>query len=94
MAGWEAPARPRRDRRDRIGPGSSGATRAALVRAGRCDLGEGMAGAAARGDLAVAAVRVEAMREREREKWEEERSGPGTIPTYVHRANTSADDHK
>jgi hypothetical protein len=67
MAGWEAPARPRRDRRDRIGPGSSGATRAALVRAGRCDLGEGMAGAAARGDLAVAAVRVEAMRERERE---------------------------
>jgi hypothetical protein len=35
---------------------------------------------------------MEAMRERE--KREKERSGPGNIPGYVHRADTSADDHK
>jgi hypothetical protein len=42
-----------------------GATRAAPPRAGRCGPGQGVFGAAARGDLAAAAVRVEAMRERE-----------------------------
>jgi hypothetical protein len=31
---------------------------------------------------------------REREKQEKERVGPGTIPTYVHQADTLADDHK
>jgi hypothetical protein len=47
--------------------------------------------AAARGDLAVAAMaRVRC----EREKREKERSGPDTIPAYVRRADTSADDHK
>jgi hypothetical protein len=35
---------------------------------------------------------VEAMRERE--KREKERAGAGTIPAYVHRVDTSADDHK
>jgi hypothetical protein len=30
----------------------------------------------------------------EREKREKERAGPGTIPTYVHRADTSVDEHK
>jgi hypothetical protein len=30
----------------------------------------------------------------EREKQEKERSGLGTIPAYVRRADTSADDHK
>jgi hypothetical protein len=41
---------------------------------------------------AAAATRVEATRERE--KREKERAGPGTIPAYVHRAKTSADEHK
>jgi hypothetical protein len=31
---------------------------------------------------------------RESEKWEKERAGPNTIPAYVHRADTSADEHK
>jgi hypothetical protein len=31
---------------------------------------------------------------REREKREKERVGLGTIPAYVHRADTSADEHK
>jgi hypothetical protein len=30
----------------------------------------------------------------EREKWEKERAGPDTIPVYVHRTDTSADEHK
>jgi hypothetical protein len=30
----------------------------------------------------------------EREKREKKRAGPGTILAYVHRADTSADDHK
>jgi hypothetical protein len=33
-------------------------------------------------------------REREREKWEKERAGLGTIPAYVGQADTSADEHK
>jgi hypothetical protein len=33
-------------------------------------------------------------REREREKQEKERVGPGTIPAYVRRADTSANEHK
>jgi hypothetical protein len=40
----------------------------------------------------VAAACVEAMRERE--KREQERVGPGTIPACVRRADTLADDHK
>jgi hypothetical protein len=40
----------------------------------------------------AAAARVEAMRERE--KWEKERAGPGTIPAYVGQADTSADEDK
>jgi hypothetical protein len=43
---------------------------------------------------AVAVALVEAMREREREKREKERTDSGTIPTYVRRADTSADEHK
>jgi predicted acyl esterase len=39
----------------------------------------------------VAIQRVEEMRERE--KREKERAGPG-IHAYVHRADTSADEHK
>jgi hypothetical protein len=31
---------------------------------------------------------------RETEKQEKERVGPGTIPAYVHQADTSADEHK
>jgi hypothetical protein len=31
---------------------------------------------------------------REREKREKERTDSGTIPTYVRRADTSADEHK
>jgi hypothetical protein len=69
-----------------------GATRAAPTGAGRCGPGQGVAGATARRDLVVAAACMEAMRERE--KREKERSGPGNIPGYVHRADTSADDHK
>jgi hypothetical protein len=38
--------------------------------------------------LATATARVEAMRERE---VGEKRAGPGTIPAYVRRADTSAD---
>jgi hypothetical protein len=30
----------------------------------------------------------------EREKWEKERAGLGTIPAYVYRADTSVDEHK
>jgi hypothetical protein len=51
-----------------------------------------MARAVARGDLAVEVMRMEPMRERE--KQEKEKVGPGTIPTYVHQADTLADDHK
>jgi hypothetical protein len=40
----------------------------------------------------AAAARVEAKRERERR--EKERASPGTIPAYVHRADTSAVEHK
>jgi hypothetical protein len=40
----------------------------------------------------AAAARVEAMRERE--KREKEMSDPGTIPAFVCRADTSADEHK
>jgi hypothetical protein len=40
----------------------------------------------------AAAVCVEAMREIE--KQEKKRVGPGTIPAYVRRADTSADEHK
>jgi hypothetical protein len=65
-------------------------TRAAPAGARQCDSGQGVAGAAARGDLAAAAR----MERCEREKREKERAGPGTIPAYVHRADTSADDHK
>jgi hypothetical protein len=39
-----------------------------------------------RGGLAAAVV--------EREKREKERAGSGTIPAYVRRADTSADEHK
>jgi hypothetical protein len=70
----------------------SGTTRAAPTGAGRCGPGQGVAGAAARRDLVAAAVRVEAMREREKRK--KERVDPGTIPAYVRRDDTSVDDHK
>jgi hypothetical protein len=61
---------------------------------GRPGRGQGQAwpGRQCEEHLAVVATRVEAMRERE--KHEKERAGPGTIPTYVRRANTSADEHK
>jgi hypothetical protein len=64
----------------------------APVGAGQCGSAQGVAGAAARGDLAAVVARVEAMRERE--KREKERAGPVTIAAYVHQAYTSADDHK
>jgi hypothetical protein len=54
------------------------ASRAAPAGAGRCGLGSGVARAAAR---------VKAMREKER-------VGMGTISAYVHRADTSTDQHK
>jgi hypothetical protein len=41
-----------------------------------------------------AAACVKAMREREREKREKERAGAGTIPAYVRRADTSANEYK
>jgi hypothetical protein len=55
------------------------------VRPGRHRLGPGVAGVAV-------VVRMEAMCERE--KREKERAELGTIPAYVHRADTSADEHK
>jgi hypothetical protein len=42
--------------------------------------------------LAAAAACVEAMCERE--KREKERAGPSTIPAYIRRVDTSADEHK
>jgi hypothetical protein len=69
-----------------------GVTRAAPTGAGRCGSRQGVAGAAARGDLAAAATCVEAMRERDKQK--KEKADPCTIPAFVHRADTSVDDHK
>jgi hypothetical protein len=65
-------------------------------RPGRCRLGSGMAGAVRSGaghgwGGSSGARRSDA---REREKWEKERVGLGTIPTYVRRADTSVDEHK
>jgi hypothetical protein len=55
------------------------------VRPGRRGPGPGVDGAAP-------AAFVEAIQERE--KREKERADPGTIPAYVHQADTSADEHK
>jgi hypothetical protein len=44
--------------------------------------------------VAEVVARVEVMREREREEREKERVDPSTIPAYIHRANTSANEHK
>jgi hypothetical protein len=42
---------------------------------------------------AVACVTIQRVEEmREREKWEQERAGPGIL-AYVHQADTSADEH-
>jgi hypothetical protein len=89
----EALAEPRRVERGRTGPGSgtrnwgsTGRGRAVWSGAGR-----GWDGIARRlgGGGGVRGSDV-----REREKREKERASPGTIPAYVHWANTSADDHK
>jgi hypothetical protein len=48
-------------------------------------------GAAARADLVAAAATHVGC---EKEKREKERSDLGTIPTYIRRTDTSADDHK
>jgi hypothetical protein len=83
---WPDKARVRHAQQGQRWPGSGAA------RPGRHRPGQGVAGAAARRDLVAAAVRVEAMREREKRK--KERVDPGTIPAYVRRDDTSADDHK
>jgi hypothetical protein len=53
----------------------------------------GVAGVAVRGALG-GGDGARGSDEREREKREKERAGSSTIPTYVHRADTSVDGHK
>jgi hypothetical protein len=88
--------RPGRVGRGRAGPGS-GAARLGRHRRGR--VGRSRArpwpGGARLGRQCkehLVAARVEVMQETE--KREKERAGPSTIPAYVHRVDTSADDHK